>query len=93
MKWSVLRIILNPIDCYFERKRNKSRHELLSDAQDEFDLIRGSLTEFDATVEYKEGDMALINGAPSTLFRNIHNRNNLEWVSKGKPPSGYIETK
>lgn len=46
--------------------------------------------EFDATVNYQEGAIVLINGIAHTLFRNIYLNNELIWTPVDVVPIGYI---
>lgn len=51
--------------------------------------IRKNALAFDATVEYKEGDIVDIDGRPHQLFRNPFLNNDLIWTPLGVPPIGY----
>lgn len=47
--------------------------------------------EFDASVNYVEGDIVSINGHPHQLFRNPFLNNDSVWTPLGVPPIGYKE--
>lgn len=91
MKWSLLKILFNPIDYYFDRKRRKAIHAMLAEAQKKADLMRLMVCEHDVNIEYQEGDMALFNGELYIYFKNIHRDNKMEWVRHGVAPYGYVE--